>query len=192
MLFTPLPEPGATGPLKILAFVHSFEPGGVERVALRLCEIWNESGADVTLLVGRRDGAMRDNAPDVKQVTYSSGPISTSSFESLWMIVCMWRLLRANRPDVIFCPGNTYTVVIAAIRLLFGRRCPPVICKVSNSFHRSDMPAPLRIAYGLWLRLHKNLAKVWIEMATSLIGGIVTYLGSPLQCIACIGVPSIQ
>ena len=45
--------------MRILTFLHSFEPGGVERVALRLVRHWKASGVDAPLFMGRADGAMR-------------------------------------------------------------------------------------------------------------------------------------
>ncbi len=45
-------------PIRIAVPIHSFEPGGVERVALNLAEAWQEAGAEVTIILGRGDGAM--------------------------------------------------------------------------------------------------------------------------------------
>ncbi|WP_128830687.1 hypothetical protein [Sphingobium fuliginis] len=44
--------------MRILTFLHSFEPGGVERVALRLVRRWRDQGIDAPLFLGRGDGAM--------------------------------------------------------------------------------------------------------------------------------------
>ncbi len=54
--------------LRVLTFLHSFEPGGVERIALRLIRRWRAEGIDAPLFLGRTDGVM---AQDV-------GPISIS------------------------------------------------------------------------------------------------------------------
>ena len=59
-----------TSTLRIVSLVHSFDPGGVERVALRLCSAWQAAGADVTVLVGRREGALSQEAPNLKYVYY--------------------------------------------------------------------------------------------------------------------------
>lgn len=155
-------------PLRILVCLHSFEPGGVERVALRLCRSWRAAGADVTVLLGRTDGAMRDEAPALNYDSYSSGPISTARFETLWMIFCAWRRVRAVRPDVIFCAGNSYTVVAVALRLLLGRACPPVVAKVSNDLGRPDMNPLVRHAYRLWLRVQGRLIPHWVAMAEAM------------------------
>ena len=37
--------------MRILTFLHSFEPGGVERVALRLVRRWREQGVDAPLFL---------------------------------------------------------------------------------------------------------------------------------------------
>ena len=148
--------------------VHSFDPGGVERVALRLCEAWQSDGADVTVLVGRPTGAMRDQAPRLAYESYSAGRLSTASFESFWLILCLWRLVRAARPDVIFCPGNTYSIVVVCLRLLLGRRCPPIVAKVSNSLERSDMSAIPRFAYKLWLAVQGRWIDSFVAMAPAL------------------------
>lgn len=152
----------------ILVCLHSFEPGGVERVALRLCKAWQTAGADVTVLLGRTDGAMRDEAPALNYTLYSSGPISTARFETLWMIFCLWRRVRAIRPDVIFCAGNSYTVVAVALRLLLGGGCPPVVAKVSNDLDRPDMNILARLAYRLWLKVQGRLIPHWVAMTGSM------------------------
>ena len=55
--------------MKILTFLHSFEPGGVERVALRLAACWQKQGLEAPVFMGRLDGAGRiaeaEAAPDL-------------------------------------------------------------------------------------------------------------------------------
>lgn len=178
--------------LRIVSLVHSFEPGGVERVALRLCRAWQAAGADVTVLVGRCDGPLREEAPRLRYVSYSSGPICTRPFETLWMIVCFWRWLRKNQPDVIFCPGNTYSVVTAAMRMAFGRNCPPIVCKVSNSLRRDEMPGLLRFGYRLWLRAQGGQADTWVAMAGSLRHEISTLMSVPTDRLAVVEDPALS
>ncbi len=139
-------------PIRIAVPIHSFEPGGVERVALNLAEAWQEAGAEVTIILGRGDGAMARSAPKLAY-QMSSSPISTASFETMWMIAQLWRHLRANKSDILFCPGNTYGIVAVAMRLLLGAECPPVVAKISNDLARKDMPRLFRPAYRFWLRL---------------------------------------
>lgn len=177
---------------RILVFLHSFEPGGVERVALRLCDAWRTAGADLTVLLGRKDGAMRGHAPELDYVTYSSGPISTARFETLWMILCLWRRVRAERPDVIFCAGNSYTVVAVALRLLLGRSCPPLVAKISNALDRPDMSAPARAAYRLWLRIQGRCIDRFVAMSEALRAEIVDALRVPEERTAVIDNPALS
>lgn len=153
-----------TAPLRIVVPIHSFEPGGVERVALALCAAWQQAGAQVDVVLGRTEGAMRPDAPQLNYVLEPE-PIPTRSFETLWM---MWRMihhLRREPADVIFCSGNTYAVVIAVLKIGFGRRCPPVAIKISNDLERRDLPRPARWFYHLWLRIQGRLIDHFVGMA---------------------------
>ena len=139
--------------MRILTFLHSFEPGGVERDALRLNDEWARLGADVQVALGRTDGRLAEEAPDLPyHVFQQPGDRSTAHFETLYMIWRLPALIRALRPDVLFCAGNTYTIVAVAMRLLLGRACPPIVLKVSNDLERRDLPQPIRAAYHLWVR----------------------------------------
>lgn len=178
--------------LRILVCLHSFEPGGVERVALRLCKAWQTAGADVTVLLGRTDGAMRDEAPALDYRLYSSCGISTARFETLWMIFCLWRRVRAARPDVIFCAGNSYTVVAVALRLLLGRACPPVVAKVSNDLDRPDMNALARLAYRIWLKVQGRLIPHWVAMGESMREDIARALDIPPERVTTIDNPVLD
>lgn len=186
-------QPGSepAQPVSILAMVHSFDPGGVERVALRLCEAWRCEEADVTVLVGRRTGAMRDLAPNLSYVSYSSGRLSTAPFETLWMILCLWRRIRAVRPDVIFCPGSTYTIVAVCVRLLLGKRCPPVVAKISNALERGEMSPAVRFAYRQWLAVQGRSIDVFVAMAPSLRKEIVESMKADPGRVAVIDDPAL-
>ena len=132
-----------SAPLRIAIPVHSFEPGGVERVALNLAAAWQADGAEVKVLLGRRDGAMRETAPKVAYIVRAE-PVPTARFETLWMIWAAWRWLRHNPVDVLFAAGNTYAIVGVALKLLLGRNCPPIVIKISNDLERRDLPASAR------------------------------------------------
>jgi glycosyltransferase involved in cell wall biosynthesis len=142
-----------TRELSVLCYLHCFDSGGVERTALRLCSAWAKNGVDVKLLIGRDEGPSKADAAGLERLCFPSGSIPTRPFESLWMILCLWRQLRRERPDVIFCAGNTYAIVAVVVRLLLGRHCPPIVAKVSNSLERADMNGLMRAAYSLWLRI---------------------------------------
>ncbi len=67
------------------------------------------------------------------------------------MIATLPRAIRAIRPDVLFCAGNTYAVVAVLMKLVLGRDCPPIIAKISNNLDRADAGIVYRVFYRLWL-----------------------------------------
>jgi glycosyltransferase involved in cell wall biosynthesis len=159
--------------VRIVVPIHSFEPGGVERVALRLAASWQASGEAVTVVLGRTEGSGRiAEAEGLTYRTYRS-IVGTARFETIWMIVCLYRYLRRQPADIVFCPGNTYTFVCAAVRLLLGRRCPPVVAKISNDLRRTDLPLPARWGYRLWVRAHGWFVARFVALAEPMAPEIV-------------------
>ncbi len=177
---------------EILAYLHSFDPGGVERTALRLCAAWQVQGARVTVLMGREAGITRGSAPQLDYIVYPSGALRTAPFETLWMIRCLWKRVRAVRPDVIFCAGNSYTVVAVALRLLLGQSCPPIVAKVSNALDRRDMPRLGRPFYRFWLHIQGRLIDRWVAIAPGLEAEIAALMRVPPARISTIADPAIS
>lgn len=69
------------------------------------------------------------------------------------MVHSLFSYLLENRSDVLFCPGNTYAVVAAAMKMLLGEHTPPMVLKVSNALDRPDMNVLMRRGYAAWLRV---------------------------------------
>jgi glycosyltransferase involved in cell wall biosynthesis len=163
--------------MRILTFLHSFEPGGVERVALRLVRHWRARGADAPLFMGRTDGAMRQELGEELDCHVPSPPHFPIAWcETLWMIATLPPAIRRIRPDLLFCAGNSYAVVAVAMKLLLGQRCPPIVAKISNDLDRRDMPWPVRMLYRLWLRIQGRFIDHFIAMAPGLeaeIGALI-------------------
>jgi glycosyltransferase involved in cell wall biosynthesis len=151
--------------MRILVPLHSFEPGGVERVALRLAAAWAPAGYHPHIVLGRGDGVTRSGAPPLAYDVLEQGAVSTAAFETLWMIARLPGRIRASRPDVLFCAGNSYAVVGAVMKLLLGRRCPPIVLKVSNDLVRADLHPLVRPFYRQWLRLQGRLIDRFIGLA---------------------------
>lgn len=151
--------------MRVLTFLHSFEPGGVERVALRLVREWRARGMDAPLYMGRTDGAMREELAQDLTYVGPNAPKAIGIVETLWMILTLPRFIRRLRPDVLFCAGNSYTVVAVAMKLLFGRRCPLIVAKISNDLDRMDMIRPARVCYRGWLRIQGRFIDGFVGMA---------------------------
>lgn len=179
-----------TTPLRIAIPIHSGEPGGVERVALGLAHAWLAGGDAPMIVLGRRAGAMIDMVEGLPQVMIPN-PVPTARWETLWMIWSLWRYLKRNVADVIFCSGNTYAVVAVAMKVLLGRRCPPVVAKVSNDLARADMPTLGRPFYRFWLRVQGRLFERNVGMAEPMRAEIAEAMGIAPAEVAIVEDPSL-
>ena len=189
--------------LRILTFLHSFEPGGVERIALRLVRQWRDGGIDAPLFMGRSKGAMLEElASDLVYHTPRLPPFAIDWCETLWMIITLPRFIRRTEPDVLFCAGNSYAVVAVAMKLILGVQCPPVLAKVSNDLDRHDMIWPVRKLYRVWLRIQGRFIDHFIgmeqpmaeeiEAAIRLRSGRITIIPDPaLSCAQIVRLSSL-
>ncbi len=166
-----------TVPLRIAIPIHSFEPGGVERVALNLAEHWQQTGHQVMIVLGRDEGLDRGRASASLAYRIHPSRVPTAQFETLWMIWCFFLSLSRERVDVIFCPGNTYAVVCVAMRLLLGDNCPPIVSKISNDLVRADKSALRRRVYHAWLRVQGMVFDRFVALAEPMHGEIVKAMG---------------
>lgn len=183
--------PAAAQPLRVLTFLHSFAPGGVERVALRLHEAWRAEGLDARLVMGRTAGAMKREWPGLAFDVLGSERIPSAAWETLWMIFHLPRAIRRIRPDVLFCAGNSYTIVAVMMRLLLGRACPPIVAKISNDLTRQDLPALARPFYRAWLRIQGRILDRLVGMAPPMREEIGTLMRADDARIAVIDDPSL-
>jgi glycosyltransferase involved in cell wall biosynthesis len=176
--------------LSIVVPIHSFEPGGVERVGLNLAKAWRDCGHEVRVVLGRDEGLDRLQAPALAYVTLR-GLVPTARFETIWMIWCLFLHLKRHRADIIFCPGNTYAVVCVAMRLLLGSRCPPIVAKVSNDLVRMDKSGSSRAAYRVWTALQGVAFDRIVGMAEPMREEISRYMDVPAPRIAIVPDPAL-
>jgi glycosyltransferase involved in cell wall biosynthesis len=125
-----------TEPLHIMSFASGLAGGGVERALLRLTQGWLDAGARVTLAIADPSGPLAAELPAGASLVRTR----------------LAAAVRAARPDILFCPGNAYTSRAALLRLQLGRRCPPIVLKISNVLDRADLPWPLRTGNRWWVR----------------------------------------
>jgi glycosyltransferase involved in cell wall biosynthesis len=179
--------------MKLLTFLHSFEPGGVERVALRLADHWQRNGHDAPVFMGRADGAGRiEEAQRLRLIYPAKPPLSPALVETLWMVLTFPGAIRRERPDALFCAGNSYSVVAVAMKLLLGAACPPIVAKISNDLERVDLPPPARWLYHLWLRIQTPFLDHIVAMEESMEPEIAKRLGVSENQIAVIPDPAIS
>ena len=185
--------PAGGGSVRVLTFLHSFEPGGVERIALRLVRQWRALGVDAPLFLGRTDGDMAgDVGADLEFILPPNAGPHRARMETLWMIRTLPRVVRELRPDVLFCSGNTYAVVAVALKLLLGRDCPPILVKVSNDLDRQDQPGWFRFFYRLWLGTQGRYLDHFIGMETPMAEEIGQSLGVSADRITIIPDPALS
>jgi len=177
--------------MRIAMPIHSFEPGGVERVALRLAERWQASGEQVTVILGRDKGRCKCEAPLLDFRTFPE-PFPTAGWETLWMMLSLYRYLSKERVDVLFCPGNTYSIVCVAMRILLGERCPPVLVKISNDLDRADLSWPLRPLYRLWVRVQASCLDHFIALADPMLPAIMRELAVERRRASVIADPALD
>jgi glycosyltransferase involved in cell wall biosynthesis len=176
--------------LRIAVPIHSFEPGGVEKVGLSLASSWDRAGHLVTVVLGRDEGEGRARAP---RLNYWWRPcaVPTGWFESIWLISTLYSYLRQNDVDVLFLPGNTYAIVGVVMRMLLGNACPPIMIKMSNDLTRRDMSTAMRALYGLWLKLQGAMFDRFVAMAIPMRGEIRDTTGAPPERVNVVSDPAL-
>jgi glycosyltransferase involved in cell wall biosynthesis len=174
--------------LRIAIPIHSLDPGGVERVALSLAAQWQQAGHEVTIVLGRSGSPNLASAPALHYWQIPSR-VPTASWETPWMVYCLYSHLIAEETDVLFLPGNTYAVVGAAMKLLLGDHAPPMALKVSNALNRPDMPALLRKGYGVWLSVQGRLFERLIGLSEAMAREIRETTGAAAEQVDVIANP---
>jgi glycosyltransferase involved in cell wall biosynthesis len=177
--------------MRIAIPIHSFEPGGVERVALRLAEHWRVAGHDPVIILGRDRGARDGGVPNL-DYRLMREPFATNGCETIWMIWSLFRFLCREEVDVVFCPGNTYTVVCVAMKVLLGARCPPVLVKISNDLERPDLPRFARPFYRWWLNVQGAVLDGFIAIAAPMRDEVRRRLALPESRVTVIPDPALS
>lgn len=177
--------------MHVLVPIHAFEPGGVERVALRLAERWRAEGHEVTVLLGRDRGPCRDQRPELTYRRFAE-PFSTARWETLWMTVCLVRFLLRERADAIFCPGLTYTAPCVVAKLLLGARCPPVLVKVSNDLDRRGIGRLLHWPYRAWLWTQGRLLEQFVAIGPPMREPVARALRIGLDRVSVVPDPALS
>jgi glycosyltransferase involved in cell wall biosynthesis len=176
-------------PLKIVTMLYGFAPGGVERIAARLHGAWRDAGITSEIVV-----ADSRTAPPIPltHVTRAGGRSHGRGLVAFVMLVlALRRRVRDDRPDALFCAGNTYTSVAVLLRLLVGPTCPPVIAKISNCLVRHDMPVLLRWFYRAWLRVQGRWIDHFVGLAPAMRDEIAGLIGVPHDRITVIEDPAL-
>ncbi len=143
-------EASDTAQIRVLLYLKGFGPGGVERIALRLADGLRRTGMDIAVMVGASTGPMQ---PSAHCHVVTPWPVVGRRWPIARIAMSLWRQIRHAPPELLFCPGNAYTVVAVLLKLLLGNACPPIVAKISNDLQRRDLPLAVRPLYRLWLQI---------------------------------------
>ena len=145
----------------------------------------------MVIVLGRNEGCCADQAPALDYRSIPE-PIPTASWETIWMIWSLFRFLTTQQVDVLFCPGNTYTIVCVAMRFLLGDRFPPVVVKISNDLERQDMATPFRFFYRAWLRIQGKQLDHFVALAEPMRSELICGLGIAADKVSVIVDPALS
>jgi len=176
-------------PLRVLTFLNSFAPGGVERIAARLHAAWTAAGVDAHMVVADASIAPPIALQALSQIHHRPRARGITRFTAL--LRGMPAIIARQRPDVLFCAGNTYTSLAVALKLTLGSACPPIVVKISNDLVRADMSPPLRYFYRRWLRIQGRHLDHFVGMAPAMRGEIARLIGVPQNRISVIADPAL-
>lgn len=147
--------------MTILTYAESLVGGGVERAQLELCRQWIAAGRRVVLVIGSSEGPLKGEIPAGIELI----ELGSDRYPAL---LALPRHVRATAPDAIFCPGNYYTGIAAVTKLRLGKRCPPIVTKISNAFARADQGAVAAWGYRRWLRRHPAFIDHFVAMGPAM------------------------
>jgi len=176
-----------TAPLRVLTYLDSLPIGGVELVTMRLVRAWRASGVDVRIALGRREGALVDQADDLPFIELGIG----ARFASVAMIAKLRRVIGCFRPHVVLAASNNHTVTAFALRQLMGRDCPPIVLAISNDLVRGDMH-PVAVAWDEWhLRMRGSTYAAVVAMVPEMRADIARLMRIPASRVTAIRTASL-
>lgn len=166
----------------ILSYAQTLRGGGVERALLRMAAGWLDDGRRVTLVLGSREGPLAAELPEGIQMV----ELGSAAHRALLAVPGQ---VRAQGPDLIFCPGNHYSGIAAYTRLRLGRACPPIVAKVSNALVRPEHGRGAAWRYRRWLRLHPRFIDHVVAMTPAMAAEAIAEMGMPAERVSVIANP---
>jgi glycosyltransferase involved in cell wall biosynthesis len=179
-------EARAGRPLRILGVLHSLEPGGVERDLMRFTKAWRDRGVDARIALGRWEGLLAEEAPDVPFIIPPKGRLAKIETETLWMMQNLPAIVRQEQPDVLFIPSNGLMVAAVWTRLMLGKACPPIVVRPSNSLDRKDQSWLMRWFDKAVLKAHSSIYAASVAMSEPVRDEIIERMGLPADRVVTI------
>lgn len=172
--------------LRILSVLNSLEPGGVERDVMRFTRAWRDRGVDARIALGRWEGKLIEEAPDVPFIVPPKGRLAKMDTETLWMMQKLPAIVREVKPDVLFIPSNGLMAVAGTAWLALRGQCPPLVVRPSNSLARKDVSKLERLLDFSVLRLHSGIYAAAVAMSAPIRDEIIARMGVRPERVAII------
>lgn len=135
----------------MMSFVRSYDLGGSEKALLGLMDLLGRDGWPLTLIQGQPDGPLARLVPGHVQ-RISARPTRHGLSGFLALADAITHAVRVHRPDILYCPGSSYTALALLVQQRLGAACPPLLCKVSNAVARADHGQTKTWLHRMWLR----------------------------------------
>lgn len=165
---------------RIISFIKSFGPGGVERIALRLAAGWEQADMPVRLLVASPHGPIASSPGSVCHRILKPWILTGHRWPILRLTASLLATCRDHRQGtILFCPGNSYTIVAVVLKIVLGNRCPPIVAKISNDLRRDDMQRLSHQLYRQWLRLQGRAIDHFAVLSTPMADEVSELMGVP-------------
>ncbi|MDT2848675.1 glycosyltransferase [Vagococcus carniphilus] len=142
---------------KLLFILSSFSGGGAERVTINLANHFSKKNVDVSFLVFKNNGEMRDEV-DKNITVFELGTKRTR--ESFFVLK---REINKIQPDIIFSTLGPLNILLLMIRnKLIGK--PRIVCREANflSKDKQRYTLPVRIILGILYKIYYPKADVVI------------------------------
>ncbi|WP_404335226.1 glycosyltransferase [Sphingomonas sp. MMS12-HWE2-04] len=178
-------RPSSESARHILTYAQTMRGGGVERAMLRMAKGWLHAGRRVTLVLGSDEGPLAAEIPHEIDLIH----LGDARHKALFGLP---RIVRAQAPDLIFCPGNHYSGIAALTRLRLGHGCPPIVAKVSNALVRPEMRRGAMWRYRRWLRLHPLFLDQLVAMTPAMAAEAVAEMRMPPERVHVIPNPPAE
>jgi len=154
---------------RVLFFTPTLASGGADRVAVTLLRHLDRSQFDPTLVLLRREGSFVDELPDhVRTIELGSRRLAVS-------VLALARVLRAERPDVVFAMQGGANIV-ASIAHVLSRSQARLVISERSALRRPDR-SPTRTALELPA---KRATYRHADVVTAVSRGVATALVTEL------------
>jgi glycosyltransferase involved in cell wall biosynthesis len=144
--------------------LHDFALGGTERIAIRLANQWVADGADVTLLVGSREGPLAALLDPRIRLASPAEPIRRTRGSQKALAAAAVRYFSERRVQACFVPGNYHWPVANALGRMPPEIRPVIAAQVSAALYKPQRGRIRQFFYNIRMRHLLGSADVLVTL----------------------------